>query len=303
MPSDTRRAADGGLAVAKAPMGFRGMAPWSAGVTAATLALGVLLAPGGGDRAEAQRADAPRIAVAPTILAEPASQAALPIQVGPPGSLPGNTFVRLRGLPASVSLTEGYAIAPGSWAVPLFGLPTLKAIVPAGLAGRSEIIIHLVGVDGTTLAETRTALVVGPAAMIAPAERLPAERPPQRSSLAVSPPPAQAPAPERNVQPPPTSLPAQDKERAERLIVSGDRHLEQGNIGAARMFFQRAAEAGLATGALKMAATYDPAELDRLQVKVQGAIPDRAEARKWYERARALGAPEADDRLARIGGS
>ena len=52
------------------------------------------------------------------------------------------------------------------------------------------------------------------------------------------------------------------------------------------MFFQRAAEAGLANGALKMAATYDPAELDRLEVKVQGAIPDRAEARKWYERAR-----------------
>lgn len=304
MPSDTRGAADGSFAVAKAPMGRRGMAPWSIVATAATLALGVLLAAGAGDRAKAQRADAPRIVVASTILAEPASQAALTIQVGPPGSVPGNTFVRLRGLPASVSLTEGYAIAPGSWAVPLFGLPTLKAIVPAGVTGRSEIIIHLVGVDGTTLAETRTALVIGPAAaIIAPAERTTAERPPQRSSLAVSPPPAPAPAPERNAQPPPASLTAEDKERAERLIVSGDRHLEQGNIGAARMFFQRAAEAGLATGALKMAATYDPAELDRLQVKVQGAIPDRAEARKWYERARALGAPEADDRLSRIGGS
>jgi hypothetical protein len=280
--------------------------PWSAVAATATLALGVLLAAGAVDQAKAQRADAPRIVVASTILAEPASQAALAIQVGPPGSVPGNTFVRLRGLPASVSLTEGYAIAPGSWAVPLFGLPTLKAIVPAGVAGRSEIIIHLVGVDGTTLAETKTALVIGPAAaIIAPAERTTAERPPARSSLAVSPPPpaqAPAPAPERSAQPPP-SLTALVKERAERLIVSGDRHLEQGNIGAARMFFQRAAEAGLATGALKMAATYDPAELDRLQVKVQGAIPDRAEARKWYERARALGAPEADDRLSRIGGS
>ena len=303
MPSDTRGAADGGSAVAKAPMGRRAV-PWSAVATAATLALGVLLAAGVGDRAKAQRTDAPRIVVASTILAEPASQAALAIQIGPPGSVPGNTFVRLRGLPASVSLTEGYAIAPGSWAVPLFGLPTLKAIVPAGVAGRSEIIIHLVGVDGTTLAETRTALVIGPAtAIMAPAERTTPDRPPARSSLAVSPPPpAQAPAPERSAQQPP-SLIAQDKERAERLIVSGDRHLEQGNIGAARMFFQRAAEAGLANGALKMAATYDPAELDRLQIKVQGAIPDRAEARKWYERARALGAPEADDRLSRIGGS
>jgi hypothetical protein len=303
MPSDRPGAADGGYAVAKASTGRSRMAPWSAAATAATLALVVLVAAGAGDRAQAQRADAPRIVVASTILAEPASQAALAIQVGPPGSVPGNTFVRLRGLPASVSLSEGYAIAPGSWAVPLFGLPTLKAIVPAGVAGRSEIIIHLVGVDGTTLAESRTALVVGPAAMIAPAERTTVDRPPHRSSLAVSPPPpAQAPAPERSAQPPP-SLSAQDKERAERLIVSGDRHLEQGNIGAARMFFQRAAEAGLANGALKMAATFDPAELERLQVKVQGAIPDRAEARKWYERARALGASEAEDRLARIGGS
>ena len=246
--------------------------------------------------------------VATTILAEPASQTVLSIQVGPPGSVPGNTFVRLRGLPASVSLSEGYAIAPGSWAVPLFGLPSLKAIVPAGVSGRSEIIIHLVGVDGTTLAETKTALVVGPATIIAPperpaAERIPAERPQQRA-LATSPAPTPPAAPNRNVQPPaPANLTADEKQRAERLVISGDRHLEQGNIGAARQFFQRAAEAGLALGAIKMAATYDPSELDRLGVKVQGAIPDRAEARKWYERARTLGAPEAEDRLARIGGS
>jgi len=274
----------------------------------AAIALGILVVACAIDGAEAQQsADAPRIVVATTILAEPASQAVLSIQVGPPGSVPGNTFVRLRGLPASVSLSEGYAIAPGSWAVPLFGLPSLKAIVPAGVSGRSEIIIHLVGVDGTTLAETRTALVVGPATMIAPAERpaaerVPVERPQQRSALATSPAPTPPAAPSRNV-PPPTNLTADEKQRAERLVVSGDRHLEQGNIGAARQFFQRAAEAGLAVGALKMAATYDPSELDRLGVKVQGAIPDRAEARKWYERARTLGAPEAEDRLARIGGS
>lgn len=304
MPSDRRGAADGDPAVARAPTKARGEAPWSAAMFAA-IAFGILVVAGAIDGAQAQQsADAPRIVVATTILAEPASQAVLSIQVGPPGSVPGNTFVRLRGLPASVSLSEGYAIAPGSWAVPLFGLPSLKAIVPAGVSGRSEIIIHLVGVDGTTLAETRTALVVGPATMIAPserpaAERVPADRPPQRAALATSP----SPSPGRNVQPPPANLTAEEKQRAERLVISGDRHLDQGNIGAARQFFQRAAEAGLAVGALKMAATYDPSELDRLGVKVQGAIPDRAEARKWYERARTLGAPEAEERLARIGGS
>ncbi len=307
MPSDRRGAVDCDLAVAKAQRGGRGKTPWPS-ATVAAIAVGLLVMTNAGDWAVAQQTtDAPRIVVATTIQAEPASQAQLLIQVGPPGSVPGNTFVRLRGLPASVSLTEGYAIAPGSWAVPLFGLPALKAIVPAGVSGRSEIIIHLVGVDGTTLAETRTTLVVGPATAMAPAERpsaerLPAERPPQRSALAISPTPP--PAPGRNVQPPaPTNLSTDERQRAERLVVSGDRHLEQGNIGAARQFFQRAAEAGLALGAIKMAATYDPSELERLGVKVQGAIPDRAEARKWYERARTLGSPEAEERLARIGGS
>jgi hypothetical protein len=243
------------------------------------------------DHAAAQREGA-RVSVAPAILAEPASQVSLSIQVGPPGGLPNNSFVRLRGLPASVSLTEGHAIAPGSWAVPLFGLPTLRAVVPAGVTGRAEIIIHLVGMDGTTLAEARTALIIGPpATIIAPTEKKAAvEPPPQRPTL--------APAPAT-----PPALTPGEKERAERLVIQGDRHLEQGNIGAARLFYQRAAEAGLSAGAIKMAATYDPAELERLNVKVQGVAADRAEARKWYERAKVLGAPDAEERLARLGGS
>ena len=91
------------------------------------------------------------------------------IQVGPPDALPPNSFVRLRGLPPSISLTEGHAIGPGSWAIPLFGLSALKANIPAGVSGRSEIVISLIAVDGTLLAEATTALVVGPAAMLAPA--------------------------------------------------------------------------------------------------------------------------------------
>jgi hypothetical protein len=272
-------------------------------LVAAGLALGIMC---GSHPAAAQPSDGPSITAPPTIVAEPASQTALPIQVGPPERLPANSFVRLRGLPASVSLTEGHAISPGLWAVPLIGLSTLKAIVPAGVTGRTEVTIHLISVDGATLAETKTALVVGPANSISPGNRPTGQ--PARAGSAVIAAPAPAPAPAAKpadrvapIQPP--LLSGEEKERAERLIVNGDRHLEQGNIGAARLFFQRAAEAGLAAGALKVAATYDPAELQRLGVKVQGAIPDRNEARKWYERARTLGAPEAEERLARLGGS
>ena len=220
--------------------------------------------------------------VAPTILAEPASQAALAIQVGPGRAVPSNSFVRLRGLPASVSLTEGHAIAPGSWAVPLFGLPALKAMVPAGVSGRAEIIIHLVGVDGATLAETRTAFIIGPATIIAPADKSAAEA----RATGRLPTPAGPPPPAKSAQPAP-ELPPGERERAERLVSQGERHLEQGNIGAARMFFQRAAEAGLAAGAVKMAATYDPVELERLKSGAGRAL------RTVTRRASGMSAPGA----------
>jgi hypothetical protein len=49
-------------------------------------------------------------------------------------------------------------------------------------------------------------------------------------------------------------------------------------------------EAGVAVGATLLAVTYDPVELQRL--KVVGVVADREEARKWYRRARQLGAPD-----------
>ncbi len=262
---------------------------WAALLAAAVLATA--------DPAAAQRETTLTIVVPPTIVAEPASQTVLPIVVGPPGKVPPNTFVRVRGLPSSVSLTEGHAIAPGSWAIPLVGLPGLKAIVPAGVTGRSDVVVQLIGVDGTMFSEARSALVVGPPTMVVPPPRAAAE--PQPKQVA-APPPAPAARPDRS----PArgqQLPPEAKAHAEKLVSLGQRHLDQGNIGAARLFFQRAAEAGFALGAIRLASTFDPAELARLNA--QGVRPDREEARRWYERARELGAPEAEERLARLGGN
>ena len=83
-------------------------------------------------------------------------------------------------------------------------------------------------------------------------------------------------------------------------IARGEREIEQGNVAVARQFFLRAAQFGLARGALLLAATYDPRELARWGA--QGIQPNLTEARRWYERARELGAPEAEERLARLGG-
>ena len=93
-------------------------------------------------------------------------------------------------------------------------------------------------------------------------------------------------------------LAARDKARAERLLGRDNEYLANGSVISARTFFERAAAAGLAAGALRLAATYDPGELQRLQTL--RVVPDPALARRWYERAHELGAPEAVERLARL---
>jgi TPR repeat protein len=107
-----------------------------------------------------------------------------------------------------------------------------------------------------------------------------------------SPPPAVAPAPK-------PSISDAARERALRLMEKGDQQLSGGNISAARLFYERAADEGLAQGAMALAGTYDASEL--AQLKVRGVPPDPAQARHWYERARQLGATDADLRLQRLG--
>jgi hypothetical protein len=253
-------------------------------------ALGALAAFANLERVSAQPGE-PRINVAATIVAEPTAQTPISIQVGPRDALPSNSFIRVKGLPPSVSLTEGHVISPGSWAIPLFGLPSLKANIPAGVLGRTEVTISLVTVDGRVIAETRTALVV---ATLPSAEKAEPTPPSKQASAAT---PGGRPA--RNTQAP--LLSDEDKARAVRFIGQGDKHLATGNVAAARDFYERAVEMGLAEAAIRLAATYDPSELQHFPVR--GIVPDRAAARKWYERARELGASEAVERLTRLGGS
>ena len=228
--------------------------------------------------AQAQRAEPVSIKVAPILRGEAPSSLPIKIQLSPEQGAK-NAFIRIRGLPRTVALSEGHAIAPGSWSVPLAALATLTFILPAGIEGQSEVFISFVNVDGGVLAEAKTTLVV--AAAKAPVE-----------TRAIAP-PATAPA---------LAVPKMDpaeRERAMRLHAQGVEQLQRGNVYAARKFFELAASAGLAQSAIAAAATYDPDELVKLNVV--GLQPDAAAARKWYEKARELGAVEAAERLRRLG--
>jgi TPR repeat protein len=80
-----------------------------------------------------------------------------------------------------------------------------------------------------------------------------------------------------------------------------------GDIPNARLLLQQAAEAGNATAALELGATYDPTMPARVGVVIseppmKNADADITMARLWYEKARDLGSTEATVQLERLTG-
>ena len=79
------------------------------------------------------------------------------------------------------------------------------------------------------------------------------------------------------------------------LVTRGDAFLSAGDIASARLFYERAADAGDGAAALRLGATFDPNFLGR--VGVRGDPGDPARAASWYRRARDLGDAAAAERL------
>lgn len=82
----------------------------------------------------------------------------------------------------------------------------------------------------------------------------------------------------------------------EMLIRRGKELLTNGDISSARLLLRRAAEAGNAEAALTLGSTFDPAVIARMGAV--GVEADAARARKWYEKAAALGSNRASQQLA-----
>jgi superoxide dismutase, Cu-Zn family len=112
--------------------------------------------------ASAQQTQHVSITVAPVIHAAPDDTTQLPVQIGPNGVVLQNSFIRIRGLPPSATLSDGYAVTAGSWSVPLVAADNLAISVPADAEGSSELAIDIVDVDGSVLAQAKTVLVIVP---------------------------------------------------------------------------------------------------------------------------------------------
>jgi hypothetical protein len=210
----------------------------------------------------AQRAG-PHISVPSVVTANPASRVMLPIRVDPLNSMPNQSYVRIDGLPANVSLNDGHSIGAGSFAIPLYAVEALKANIPAGSSGRSELVISLVSVDGMILAEARSALVIGPPAAISTPAEIPAGPPTQ--DLA-APQHASPPVPAIASAPPPHRPSAEERELAEKLLVQGERCKRPVALSSRGRL-------GLCTGAAQACRHIRSSRAPRLQV--QGVAADR----------------------------
>ena len=76
------------------------------------------------------------------------------------------------------------------------------------------------------------------------------------------------------------------------LLARGDTLFGNRDITSARLFYERAAEGGDAQAALRLGETYDAAFL--VKAGLRGVRDDPAAAARWYWRAHALGAADAE---------
>jgi hypothetical protein len=124
---------------------------------------------------------------------------------------------------------------------------------------------------------------------VAPPPAAPTEVAP--AATAVSPTETQPPRstpPTPDPRPVPLRLPA---EEIAALVARGDALFARGDVSSARLFYERAADAGEGRAALKLGNTLDPVFLEFAHLRMQG---DPAMAESWYRRARELGETEAE---------
>jgi len=215
------------------------------------------------------QADARPASLAPQLLvsAERARQADQPARLAISARGVGaNVSVVIAGLAPGSTVSAGAAAGPTTWQLPSANLRDTAVMPPRGFVGIMNLTLELRLADGSVL--DRTGLQLDWTG---------------NDNLASS------------------ELPQRRLDAAEiaLLVKNGAALMGNGDIVAARLMFERAAEAGDAPAAFALAETYDPAVLAKMGTK--GAIKaDIALAEKWYAKAKDLGSTAAPERLARI---
>jgi hypothetical protein len=160
----------------------------------------------------------------------------------------------------------GQSVGQNAWRIPASQIEAATIMAPRGFVGSMDLVVTLVLTNGS-LGDRR-------ALHLQWLPPTPALRPSGTLSSRI------------------------DARELDELLARGKVLEATGDIGGARLFFQRAAEAGNAQAAFMLAETYDPTVLKNLGEV--GLASDVKTARFWYGKAKELGSEEALDRMQRL---
>ena len=234
------------------------------------------------------------------VVSEARGEAGTPIELAISaslGDLDGSERLSLavENLPKRFTLSAGRRAAHGTWRLEPEDLGTLALESPADYRGRFALkVVARADESNGSFAETVATLpVIVEGVVVAAPEPEPVEAGTLESDAAETAASAEPPAAQSDADPE-VAAPAND------WIARGDQLLSLGDIAAARLFYELAAQQGHAEAATAMGRTYDPAFLK--ERKVIGVPGNPALAAEWYRRAAEAGDPEAQSLLERTSG-
>jgi type II secretory pathway predicted ATPase ExeA len=212
---------------------------------------------------------------------------AMKLVIAHSGGLPG-TVNRLMEAAFTAGFARGDSMITARTVGAVIGPPAPRSRPrptrePSGVPARALQIAAM----GLLVAGVSVFLYRGLTSRGAPNPTITAQRPAEPS------PPANAPAALPPANAPATLSPAV----VTALLNRGNEALGLGDIAAARLLFQRAAEAGNGAAATALGKTYDP------NFTTNTSARDPARATDWYRKAIALGDPNAANLLKRLTGS
>lgn len=215
--------------------------------------------------------------------------------------------LKVMGVPEKAYLTAGKELRQGEWLLQAADIGKASLVVPT--TATPEIGLSVAAVEATSgeLAAPMQEMTVAVHGPDAPALQTAEATAGQTAEAAAGQAP-EAPAVQITPASGPPEQPADGKlamttaappsPEAEGLLQKGRMLLDAGDLAAARPFLTKAEAMGSGAAALALGQSYDPATFIRL--KVQGQTPDVAEARNWYEKAKAAGVTEAEAALAAL---
>jgi TPR repeat protein len=174
--------------------------------------------------------------------------------------------VVIGGLMPGSTLSTGTQIGPNTWRLSVEELAGTAVTPPRGFVGAVDLTLELRLADHTVADRKSLRLEWSGDGALAPAKSQPRRF---------------------------------DASEMAQMVKTGTGYMANGSIGAARMMFQPAADAGDPVAAFALAETYDPLVLRKLNAK-GGITADVGLAHTWYQKAKDLGSAAARERIEKL---